>query len=575
MGKLSDWIGALSQTLTRIGEDVKALRDTKENISNKVTSLDIPSDTTYPTTKAVVDAILDIDHSTDSMKVVAINETAMFYTPTGRGNILYASVGSYYIPKTTADSRVIYRGDARWSIETGQGLSGNQILIIEPEYGDLVLASVKIPIDSVKEYSLEFDYQLEFRGDSQSNVIISGIVKVFSESKKTFSANIIGIDYSTKIPNIGDRIFKITAETDSVDRIYGALGGSLIKIYSEEEGGDDPDPPPGFNLEDFRRNTIHPNFSPVQSTVTMYENIPYGDHPLENFDIFLPNGQNNCPVVIFIHGGGFNSYSKTEGYGPRTGIDQTWQIHEDAMYFLNQGIAYASINYPLFDLQNPEAGPDIWHIYDRMTYCLQFMKYHSDILRINKDKMILTGISAGSIFSQYVHFGHDKRKPDSSDLIRRESTKPFTIAIRFVHSVEDIEVWQDEVFREYDMDMISFFNGLPNVQKQMALASFKALYHVNSVEEFYDPEVKTRLLEINSLRFIGPHTEEFWMANYFTGQPTNYMHAGHHGNHARYVHEIADAANAPHIIFYGDQSHGNETFRNFIVRKTTESGNRG
>lgn len=116
MGKLNDYISLNNQALTKIGEDIRSLRESS------------PSES-------------------DAIKTVAINQTAMFYTPTGRGNILSAYVGSYYIPKTTADSRVIYRGDARWSIETGQGLSGNQILIIEPEYGDLVLASIEIPID--------------------------------------------------------------------------------------------------------------------------------------------------------------------------------------------------------------------------------------------------------------------------------------------------------------------------------------------------------------------------------------------------------------------------------------------
>ena len=46
--------------------------------------------------------------------------------------------------------------------------------------------------------------------------------------------------------------------------------------------------------------------------VTVRRDIAYGSHPLQQLDVYRPDGVTNAPVVLFVHGGGYTGGSRNE-----------------------------------------------------------------------------------------------------------------------------------------------------------------------------------------------------------------------------------------------------------------------
>jgi acetyl esterase/lipase len=107
-------------------------------------------------------------------------------------------------------------------------------------------------------------------------------------------------------------------------------------------------------------------------------NVPYAStSSAEKMDIFLPNTTGPYPVIIWIHGGGYNSGDKnnTDSNAPKQG--------------LNRGYAVVSINYRLSEESKFPA-----QIYD-VKAAIRFIRAHSKELNINPDKIAVWGRSAG------------------------------------------------------------------------------------------------------------------------------------------------------------------------------------
>ena len=102
---------------------------------------------------------------------------------------------------------------------------------------------------------------------------------------------------------------------------------------------------PQFNATPVNWNINSPN--PVFFQNFNYDNI---DLNKQVFHLFLPDTTGNFPLVIFIHGGGFTSGTPD--------IVSTPVRRQDIKYFLENGIAFASVGYRLIN----NTGPD-WSCY--------------------------------------------------------------------------------------------------------------------------------------------------------------------------------------------------------------------
>ena len=111
-----------------------------------------------------------------------------------------------------------------------------------------------------------------------------------------------------------------------------------------------------------------------RSAHPQYLDIPYGPHEREKIDYFSAGP--NTPVVIFIHGGFWQQYSKNifailaEGY-------------------LNQGISVAMVDYPIA----PQANMD--QIVASAANAVQFIGQHIPQWGGNPENVVLSGWSAG------------------------------------------------------------------------------------------------------------------------------------------------------------------------------------
>jgi len=143
-----------------------------------------------------------------------------------------------------------------------------------------------------------------------------------------------------------------------------------------------------------------------------HANVRYGPHERNVLDLYLAKSASPCPLVLYIHGGGF-----------RAGDKQSLNPAE-AGSFLKAGFSIAAINYRLTDTAPAPAA------YLDCARALQFLRHHAEKWNIDPRLVASTGGSAGAGTSMWLAFHDDLAKPDSDDPIARQSTRLVCISVR-------------------------------------------------------------------------------------------------------------------------------------------------
>lgn len=131
----------------------------------------------------------------------------------------------------------------------------------------------------------------------------------------------------------------------------------------------------------------------------------YGQYERNTFDLWLPKSKKATPLVVYIHGGGFNSGSKEN-------ITAN-QLNS----FIRHGYAVMAINYRLLpDAVYPQH-------YNDAVRAIQFARANSKEWNIDKSKIAGMGSSAGALTALWIAFNDDKADPQSSDPVERESSR--------------------------------------------------------------------------------------------------------------------------------------------------------
>ena len=109
-----------------------------------------------------------------------------------------------------------------------------------------------------------------------------------------------------------------------------------------------------------------------------YADVPYGPHPLQRFDLYLPNkGEGPWPVVVLVHGGGFCACDKRD-----------WHLYP-GFFALERGFALASVNYRLSpEVRFPAPIEDL-------KQAIHFLHLHQREYSVRCDQLFLYGTSAG------------------------------------------------------------------------------------------------------------------------------------------------------------------------------------
>jgi len=137
-------------------------------------------------------------------------------------------------------------------------------------------------------------------------------------------------------------------------------------------------------------------------------NVSYGPHARNVLDFYPAKSDKPTPVVLYIHGGGWQGGDKKTNPKP----------------FLDKGISVIAINYRY--VQNgvqEKVEPPVQAPLGDAARALQFIRSKASEWNLDKEKIGATGGSAGACTSLWLAFHDDLADPKSDDPIARESTR--------------------------------------------------------------------------------------------------------------------------------------------------------
>lgn len=148
-------------------------------------------------------------------------------------------------------------------------------------------------------------------------------------------------------------------------------------------------------------------------------NVPYGEHPRQVLDFWKAPSPRPAPVLLFIHGGGWNAGDKSKVAGLF-----------DVGRLLAAGISVVSINYRLI-AQAREAGiePPVKAPMRDAARALQFVRSKAVEWNLDKARIAAGGGSAGACTSLWLAFRDDLADAGSADPVARESTRLWCVAV--------------------------------------------------------------------------------------------------------------------------------------------------
>lgn len=136
-----------------------------------------------------------------------------------------------------------------------------------------------------------------------------------------------------------------------------------------------------------------------------HANVAYGPHERNKIDLYLAESKSPTPLVLYIHGGGFQ------------GGDKSSVNAGEIRAFHREGWSVAAINYRFTNVL-PAPGQ-----YLDCGRALKFLRHHAQDYNLDPKLIASTGGSAGAGTSLWLAFHDDLAEPTSDDPIARESTR--------------------------------------------------------------------------------------------------------------------------------------------------------
>ena len=277
----------------------------------------------------------------------------------------------------------------------------------------------------------------------------------------------------------------------------------------------------------------------------------YGPEARHRFDIFLPkaryDAQTRTPLAIFIHGGGFSSGEKEKIYSSSN--------QKMIKALLAQGVAFATINYPLISKSNEQEG--LIKSLKGSRRALQYLK-HEALYNIDPDRVVLLGSSAGASTALWLALHDDMANLGSSDPVERESTRVQGVAATQTQATLDVVGWES-VFADYNWSVDDMGKSGPN------------FYGVSSNTDLYRSATVAYRQDVDFLNMMDASDPELWLAT--DGVPVKAPSSTgilyHHPYHVRTLRDKALAtgvkvtAQVPALKL----ADSHESMTDFILRK--------
>jgi acetyl esterase/lipase len=174
--------------------------------------------------------------------------------------------------------------------------------------------------------------------------------------------------------------------------------------------------------------------------------VPYGNHPRQVLDFYPAKADKPTPVVLYIHGGGWQGGDKKTN--PKA--------------FNDKGISVVAINYRYVkNGVEDKVEPPVKAPLEDAARALQFIRSKAGEWNLDKTRIGATGGSAGACSSLWLAFHDDMANPKSEDPIARESTRLYCAAVNGAQvslDPKELRAWMPN----YGYGAHAF--GLPNFQ---------------------------------------------------------------------------------------------------------------
>ena len=261
----------------------------------------------------------------------------------------------------------------------------------------------------------------------------------------------------------------------------------------------------------------------MNHNLTFIKDLNYGEKEKNKLDLLLPNSKIKTPLIIYLHGGGYRGGKKENSYKKRN--------LQFISNIVDKNIAYATINYPFL---NNEDG--LLSSLDDAKKALQFLKFNHEKFNIDKEKIILWGVSSGANSVLWLGLSDDMAEPESNNLYAKESTRvQGIISINGAHSF-NADNWKRMINindKMFDL-MIKGFLKYPGVDVEKWLVNYK--------DEKYQEN-------IDYYNFMDPSDPPILIANYGKLTPKNIFEFNHHPLHAKYLKQRADSLKIKNMVF--------------------------
>ena len=270
-------------------------------------------------------------------------------------------------------------------------------------------------------------------------------------------------------------------------------------------------------------------FSLEDEGAKFYKNVPYDNSEMTTLDFFKASGEEESPLLISIHGGGFVSGDKSDGYS-----ESFFQNLTNSM--LNHNISVVSVNYRLVERSGDEEGL-IKRLSD-IKRALQFLRYYEAEWNLDEDKVVLMGSSAGAGSSLWLGLKDDMADVSNDDPILNESTRVSGIVATSTQGTYDIYLWTD-IFAEYDYT----YQDIEDIISEDIIMSY---YGVSEYEELQSEEVSMYRHEMDFASDISFDDPIIYVANSTVDykKPSGLRKSSellHHPLHAKYLKDKCDA----------------------------------
>lgn len=316
-----------------------------------------------------------------------------------------------------------------------------------------------------------------------------------------------------------------------------------------------------------RNDSIHSISNLIKSTPVFelknkksvfYADISYDEFALTSFDFFQPNNDKPSSLLIIIHGGGFINGDKSKYYTNEHSINLINDL-------LAQNIAVANINYRLL---TPNNTTGIMKSLQDSKRALQFIRYHSKRLNIDKTKVVLYGSSAGAGTSLWLALSDEMADLKNLDSVLRESTRVSGAVCTSTQSNYDLMNWHQNVFAEYHIQGFDF----NSIKKILSESRMKQYFGVQNQSMLNDDAIKKYREKVNMLLMMSPDDPELYIVNKGIPYtiPTNSSELYHHPLHAKALKDWGEKASVKGIYYIPEMNidtRNGESIKDFIIRK--------